>query len=62
MGDSVISPIWSMSDLALAAYVTYGSIGANPLNNFGSFVDASKRWRFVGPRAANNIDSTNEKQ
>ena len=60
-GIPVISPIWSMSDLALAAYVTYGSIGANPLNNFGSFVDASKRWRFVGPRAANNIDSTNEK-
>ena len=60
-GIPVISPIWSMSDLALATYATYGSIGGNPLNNYGSLIDASKRWRFVGPTAQFNIDAVNEK-
>jgi hypothetical protein len=60
-GIPVISPIWSMSDLALAAYATYGSIGGNALNNYGSLIDPSKRWRFVGPTADYNIDAVNEK-
>ena len=45
----------------MAAYVTYGSIGANPLNNYGSLIDPSKRWRFVGPTAEYNIDTVDEK-
>ena len=60
-GIPVISPIWSMSDLALSVYATYGSIAANATNNFGSLTDQAKRWRFVGPTASANIDSVNEK-
>jgi hypothetical protein len=60
-GIPVISPIWSMSELAMAAYATYGSIGGNPLNNYGSLIDAQKRWRFIGPTAQYNIDAVNEK-
>lgn len=60
-GIPVISPIWSMSELAMATYATYGSIGGNLSNNYGSLIDAQKRWRFVGPTANYNIDSVDEK-
>lgn len=57
----VISPVWSLSDISMAAYVTYGALASNPLNNYGSLTDGAKRWRFVGPTAAYNVDAVNEK-
>jgi hypothetical protein len=57
----VISPIWSMSDIAMCAYVTYGALAANPSNNYGSLADPSKSWRYVGPTASFNVDAVNEK-
>lgn len=60
-GIPVVSPIWSMSDLALAAYVTYGGIGGNNSNNYGDITDQSKNWRFVGPTSINNVNAVNEK-
>ena len=60
-GIPVISPTWSMSDIAIAAYATYGGISSTPTNNYGSLIDSRKRWRFVGPTADYNINAVNEK-
>ena len=60
-GIPVVSPVWSLSDLALAAYVTYPGIGESAQENFGSVTDPSKAWRFVGPVASNNVSDANEK-
>jgi hypothetical protein len=57
----VISPIWSMSDLALATYVTYGTLGGSAPGNYGSIALPQKQFRFVGPLADNNITSITEK-
>lgn len=60
-GIPVVNPIWSMSDIALAAYSSYGTIGGNATNNYGSLQNTEKAWRFVGPTASNNVDAVNEK-
>jgi len=60
-GIPVISPIWSMSDLALATYMTYGGLGDTDTNNKGVLTDQTKNYRFVGPVASNNIASIKEK-
>jgi hypothetical protein len=60
-GIPVISPIWSMSDLALATYVTYGTLGGSAGGNYGSIALPQKQFRFVGPVADNNITSVVEK-
>lgn len=60
-GIPVISPIWCMSYIALAAYVTYGTLGSSATNNLGSLTAATKGWRFVGPTASNNISAISEK-
>ncbi len=52
----VISPMWSLSDLSIAAIVT----NVTALNN-GSLSDQAKKFRFVGPIANNNISSVVEK-
>jgi len=58
-GIPVISPIWSMSDIALSAYSTY--LSSNFINNLGSLINPAKGWRFVGPTADYNINAVNEK-
>lgn len=60
-GIPVISPVWSMSDLAMASYVSYSTLGQNNFNNYGSLTDQAKAFRFVGPKAAENVDSVKEK-
>jgi hypothetical protein len=60
-GIPVISPIWCMSDLAMASYVSYSTLGQNNFNNYGSLTDQAKAFRFVGPKAAENVDAVNEK-
>lgn len=60
-GIPVISPIWSMSDLGLATYVSYGGLGDTETNNKGDLSVQIKNYRFVGPRATNNITSIKEK-
>lgn len=60
-GIPVISPIWSMSDLALATYLTYGGIGGSAPGNYGSLALEQKQFRFVGPVAENNITTISEK-
>jgi len=65
-GIPVISPIWCMSDTALAAYSTVVSTNSSQTStrlreNYGSLVDGNKRWRFVGPTASFNANAVNEK-
>lgn len=55
-GIPVVSPIWSLSDLSIATLMT----GLYAQNN-GSLSDQSKAFRFVGPRAVNNVTSVTEK-
>lgn len=57
----VVSPIWSMSDLSLAAYLTYGGIGNNNSNNYGDITNQAKNFRFVGPTSVENVNAVNEK-
>lgn len=55
-GIPVVSPLSSLSDLSLAAILT------SQLNsNTGSLSNQSLDYRFVGPRASNNIASITEK-
>jgi hypothetical protein len=55
-GIPVVSPLWSLSDLSIAAVIT------NALNsNKGSLSAQTINYRFVGPRASNNISSVVEK-
>lgn len=58
-GIPVISPIWSLSDIALATYITYGSL-SDEQTTYGPCVDEDREIRFVGPTAQENI-SVNEK-
>lgn len=55
-GIPVVSPLWSLSDLSIAVLAT----SYYPLNN-GSISDQNKEFRFVGPRAVNNVSSVKEK-
>lgn len=60
-GIPVISPIWSISDLGLATYMTYGGLGDTDTNNKGDITAQIKNYRFVGPLASNNVSSIKEK-
>jgi hypothetical protein len=55
-GIPVVSPLYSLSDLAIATL----AVGPSALAN-GSLSDQAKLYRFVGPRALNNVTSISEK-
>lgn len=59
-GIPVVSPIWGLSDLALSAYIVYGTLNGT-YNNLGSLQDTRKAYRFVGPDASNNVSVISEK-
>jgi len=55
-GIPVVSPMWALSDLSIAAILT------NNLNqNITALTDQTSSYRFVGPRASNNISNVVEK-
>lgn len=60
-GIPVVSPIWSLSDIALATYITYGTFGSREKDNYSSISSQNKAYRFVGPTADYNVDAVNEK-
>jgi len=60
-GIPVISPIWSMSDIAIATYLTYGTLGSRLVDNYGPLSSQEKGFRFVGPTADDNVTKVNEK-
>lgn len=60
-GIPVVSPIWSLSELSIAAYLTYGGLGGSTANNYGDITNQAKQFRFVGPTSVNNVNAVNEK-
>jgi len=60
-GIPVVSPIWGIGDLGLAAYLNYGGLGGSIKNNYGALDHQAKGFRFIGPQAVDNISLNYEK-
>ncbi len=60
-GIPVVSPIWSMSDLALATFASDPTLATSSAYNYGALTDQAKSFRYAGPDASYNVGAVTKK-